>query len=63
MTAQILILPVVRVERDEDGRDVVVTLSRRDHARLKRRAVEWGLPLEEAASALLSQMLDPKGRR
>lgn len=63
MSAEIFILPIVKVEREENCEGIVIALSRRDHGRLKRRAAEWGVSESWAASMMLSQALDPRGRK
>lgn len=62
MSAEIIILPHVRVERSEPpaGSVMVLHLHPRDLARLRRRATEWNMTEVETAEALLSQALDPR---
>lgn len=62
MTASIIVLPLVREDRGDGSQTIRLTLSRRDYGRLVRRASEWGISECDAAAAVLSRALDPKGR-
>lgn len=66
MSAQILILPVVRIERDKlltKLSGLLVKLSDRDYARLCKIASQWNVSPDEAASMMLSRELDPRARK
>ncbi len=63
MSAEIIILPVIRLERPGGGPSLNalrVTLSNRDVARLRRISSGWEVSLEQAASDILAGALDPK---
>ena len=63
-SAEVITLPVIRVERYADnGQSVLITLSRRDWGRLTRRADEWGMSQAETAASLISSSLDPRSPR
>lgn len=66
MSAEIIILPIIRVERPErSSMEEIVTLHLhpRDMARLRRRADLWNLTVVEAAEMLLSDALDPRSSK
>jgi hypothetical protein len=63
MSAEILILPIVRIERDDEAKAVVVKLTRRDYWRLGKLASAWNVPIDEAASMMLSRELGPVRRK
>lgn len=63
MTRNVITLPVIRIERDQKGSaTIAVRISARDLSRLRARAKEWGMTLDETAAAVLSTALDPKRR-
>lgn len=61
MSADVIILPVIRTETVHDANDVRARLSDIDYGRLKRVAAGWSMTIEEAASAVLSGALKPPG--
>lgn len=64
MSAVVIILPVIRVERfDEPGQTVLVTVSKADWRRLAMRASRWNVSPEQAASDILSDALRPRTAR
>lgn len=63
MTADIYVLPVIKTEHDSPSEPFIVSLSRADMARLKRRAAQWNLSVVEAAAMLLSDALAPRRER
>lgn len=64
MSAEILILPVVRkFDRDSDSQSVLVKLTNRDYSRLTKIANQWNVSQDEAASMMLSRELDPRARK
>ena len=63
MSADVLILPVIRVESvDGNAQIIQVMLSRQVFARLTNRAVQLGVRQDEAAAAIIERALDPKRR-
>jgi phage FluMu protein gp41 len=63
MTAHVVILPTARTASAVGARTVIVSLSRRDFARLAQRAKEWRVEPEEAAAWVLARALEPRKRR
>ncbi|HLH95047.1 MAG TPA: hypothetical protein VKW08_08005 [Xanthobacteraceae bacterium] len=62
MSATVIILPVVR--RPEVSRGTVfVRLTPKTLQRLNQRAKDWNLTREEAAEAIISEVLRPKERK
>jgi hypothetical protein len=64
--SNVVIMPVVRIEQVEPGvrMHVVRTLlTGRALARLRQRASEWDMSIEEVASAILDHALAPPKRR
>lgn len=61
MSADIFILPIVRVDRDTDDAPnstvLRVTLKKADFSRLEKLAREWNLTDVEAAEMLLSEAI------
>lgn len=55
MTATIIPLPVIQIERFDQTVHVLVPLNRKHHARLCRYAREWNISPEEAAAAIIDQ--------
>lgn len=66
MTASIIILPVIRVETVDEGirmHVVRVPITPAALKRLRARAADWSISIEDAASGLLDQALAPPKRR
>jgi hypothetical protein len=63
MSASVVTLPVTRIMRDQKGATIAVHISVRDLSRLRARAKDWQMTLDEAAAAVLSIALDPKRGR
>lgn len=62
MTAEVVILPVLRIERHADGVDIRVRLNTRHHRCVTRLATEWKVSVEEAAAMLLLEGMAARGR-
>ena len=65
MTATVIAMPIVaRPHPDEVGkRPLRIVVDRVTLGRIRERAAHWNMPLEEAASAILAEVLRPKGRK
>lgn len=65
MSAEIIILPIIRVERPQRSEEFILPLHLhpRTAARLRNRAREWNLSEAEAAEMLLDEALDPRRMR
>lgn len=66
MADNVVILPKVRIDEVAPGvrmHVVRVPLTGRALGRLRKRAEEWGISIEEAASGVLDQALAPPARR
>lgn len=63
MTATIIILPSVRVERHAAEVTLTLSLSDRDIKRLRAFANEWRMSEAEAARAIVSAFVNPKSRK
>lgn len=62
MTAEISVFPVINTRADL-LRNLVISLSEANQARLARRAVQWGVSPQEAAEMMLADLLNPQGQR
>lgn len=57
MTAQIHILPVIRIEHDDADKTIVVSLSQADFRHLEELAAIWNQRIEQVAGQMLHEML------
>lgn len=60
--ANIIKLPVVRIDRGDQEATVAVTVKGATLKRLRRRAREWGMDMDDTAAALIAMALAPPKR-
>jgi hypothetical protein len=63
MTATIITLPAIRIERISDSTEIKVKLKRIDLRRLQRCAAQCGVDVEQAAADIIAGELRPRKRR